>query len=101
MTKKYDPNVLYLTIKKVWFDKILSGIKTIEYREYKDYYHKKFCNNKYEYIVLQAGYSKDSPKLKAKIDKIDIQDINFTNDMLEINQKYYCIHIINPKLIIK
>ena len=32
---KLEKDILFLTIKRKWFDKILSGEKTIEYREVK------------------------------------------------------------------
>ncbi|WP_232297135.1 ASCH domain-containing protein [Capnocytophaga sp. oral taxon 329] len=35
-------NTLHLTIKKQWFDMILSGEKTEEYRDIKPYYNLRF-----------------------------------------------------------
>jgi len=37
-----DPKVLYLPIKKKWFDMIASGKKHEEYREIKDYWARRF-----------------------------------------------------------
>lgn len=96
---KKDKKVLFLTIKKYWFDKILSGEKTIEYREYKDYYHKKICNTNYTEILLQAGYSKTSPRLKAKITLIDVNEIVFDTELFSGKMEVYEIHLSNPKLV--
>ena len=46
---------LHLTLKKKWFDLILSGEKKEEYREIKDYWCKRFCSKewyKYEVEIL-------------------------------------------------
>jgi hypothetical protein len=90
-----DEKILFLTIKKYWFDKILSGEKTIEYREYKKYYINKFKNN-YTHIILQAGYNKNSPRLKAKIINIEIKKINIQdidNSLFIDVKKYFLIHL--------
>jgi len=44
---------LFLTIKRKWFDKILSGEKTIEYRAHKKFYINKF-KTEWKEIELQA-----------------------------------------------
>lgn len=36
------PKILHLTLKKKWFDMILSGVKKEEYREIKDYWARRF-----------------------------------------------------------
>lgn len=96
-----DKKILFLTIKKYWFDKILSGEKNIEYREYKKYYIEKF-KKEYDIILLQAGYSKNSPRLTAKIEKIELKEIdmkNINNTLFSENKKYYCIHLSNIDLV--
>lgn len=55
------PKVLHLTIKKKWFDMILSGDKTEEYREIKEYWNKRLIDREYDFICFRNGYSKDSP----------------------------------------
>lgn len=89
---------LFLTIKKVWLDKILSGEKNIEYREYKEYYHKKFCNVHYDEILLQAGYSKNSPRLQATIKEIKI-GTHKSNELFGFEINVYEIHLTNVKRI--
>lgn len=69
--------MLILPIKKKWFDMILSGEKTEEYREIKKYYETRFesvfgrctfgpdteCPVKE--IMFRNGYSKESPSFIA------------------------------------
>ena len=72
---------LHLTLKKKWFDMILSGQKKYEYRELKPYWRKRFvidgthppvCVTKYDYVLFSNGYSKDCPKMKVKLNHIFI-----------------------------
>ena len=66
--------MLTLTIKKKWFDMILSGEKKEEYREIKPYYDTRFRNvwsypaywNETHTIRFRNGYSKDSPSFVAE-----------------------------------
>lgn len=90
--------ILFLIIKKHWFNEILKGNKTIEYREYKEYYHNKFSKN-YSKIILQVGYYKNSLRLEAEIIKIDISENNVFNDLFNEQKKVYRIHLKNPKQI--
>lgn len=64
--------MLILPIKKQWFDKILSGEKTEEYREIKPYYTTRFTTidlldtsgqptNNEVWILFRNGYSSKSP----------------------------------------
>lgn len=65
--------ILYLTLKYEWFNKIKSGEKTIEYREIKPYFNKKFgqtLENKYKIVRFQRGYSKDAETMFFAIERI-------------------------------
>ena len=86
-------NTLFLTIKQKWFDKILSGEKTIEFREVKPYYEHKFKRN-YSKILLQAGYSPKSNRLEAEIILIEKKLITFPEQLFEM--ECFCIHLKNP-----
>lgn len=86
--------VLTLTLKKKWFDMILSGEKKEEYREVKDYWMKRLagiqgcgtsynftllCNaeNKckdYDIIVFKNGYSKDAPTIVIECKGIQVKE---------------------------
>jgi hypothetical protein len=75
---------LTLTLKKKWFDMILSGEKKEEYREIKPYWltrFKYYCNHddmmhelnyEYTHIIFKNGYSKDAPSFL-----IELNDIKF------------------------
>lgn len=63
---------MVLTIKKKWFDMIVSGEKKEEYREIKQYYKTRFNNlwagsliggKAKRHIRLRNGYSKTSPSI--------------------------------------
>lgn len=77
--KKGGMKVLTLTIKKKWYDMILSGEKKEEYRDIKKYYEKRFqtifgcgymsglkkeCPK--ETIRFRNGYREDSPSFVAE-----------------------------------
>jgi acetate kinase len=70
--------ILRLTLKKKWFDMILSGEKKEEYREIKRYWIHRLCNeieyelnygswdavfNKFDFIIFTNGYGKNAPTL--------------------------------------
>lgn len=69
---------LKLTLKKQWFDMILSGEKTEEYRDVKDYWVNRLCV-KYPKNVIAVGaklMDKHSG-LQFDLDKFDF--VEFTN----------------------
>jgi ASC-1-like (ASCH) protein len=49
---------LHLTLHREWFDLILSGEKTEEYREVKEYWRRRLEGQKYDQIIFRNGYSK-------------------------------------------
>lgn len=84
-------NVLTLTVSKQWFDMIVAGEKTEEYREIKPYWIKRLTTNcevaydvaaethcgevlyrPYTHVLFINGYRKDSPRIEKKIDSISI-----------------------------
>lgn len=83
--------VLTLTVGKHWFDKIVSGEKTEEYREIKPYWIKRLTTNcevaydvaaetycgkvlyrPYTHVLFINGYRKDSPRIEKEIKSITI-----------------------------
>jgi len=54
-------NVLYLTLKKKWFDLIASGAKKEEYRECKRYWQTRLLNHNFDAVCFRNGYGKDAP----------------------------------------
>jgi hypothetical protein len=63
---KHTEKILYLTLKKKWYDMILSGSKKEEYREIKPYWNKILLHKDYKFIIFKNGYSKDSPSMKVE-----------------------------------
>ena len=88
--------ILNLTLKKNWFDMILSGEKKEEYREVKDYWMKRLagikgcgtsynftllCNaenkfKEYDTIIFKNGYSKNAPTIVIECKGIDVKEGN-------------------------
>ena len=63
-------NTLHLTLKKKWFDMILSGKKTEEYREIKPYWANRFYSKKYHYITFRNGYAANAPQFTIELKSI-------------------------------
>ena len=89
--------VLTLTVSKQWFDMIVAGEKTEEYREIKPYWVSRLVNQKagsgeihfdgfcgyiaiigkleykpYTHVLFINGYRKDSPRIEKEIESITI-----------------------------
>jgi hypothetical protein len=103
------PNkVLKLTLKKIWFDMILSGRKKEEYREIKDYWvnrlteNKSYCQmgdsgyvineRKYDWVKFTNGYNKDSPSVTLKCEGIEISKGDSSIGAIE-NEYYFVIKL--------
>lgn len=87
-TKPKQPRLLKLTIEKKWFDMILAGEKTEDYREIKFYWAWRLTVNKectfngnekpkaelkdYDLVEFINGYSKKSPRLTVECKGLDI-----------------------------
>lgn len=57
-------SVLHLVLKHHWFDKIVSGEKTSEYRECSDYWNKRLTNKNYDTVVFHKGYTNTTATYK-------------------------------------
>lgn len=92
--------MLILSIKKKWFNMILSGEKKEEYRDIKPYYTVRFQHlwqgsliggESPREICLRNGYSKNSPSLIAKVSlSVGTGKAEWG---AEPNKKYYVLHI--------
>lgn len=91
-------------LKKQWYEKIKSGEKTIEYREVKNYWRRRFYNEigffpeqastmKPIPCKLRLGYTKEY--LKACISFIEVVDGKDTD--LAIDKPVYAIHLADVK----
>lgn len=96
--------MLILPIKKQWFDMILSGEKTEEYREIKPYYRSRLYHEGFldqyglpvlwqDWVLFRNGYSKNSPSFEAFC-TVDIR-IGKTEWGAEPNTEYYVLKILD------
>ena len=86
-----EKKVLTLTVNKQWFDMIVTGKKTEEYREIKPYWIKRLTTNcevlydvaaethygevlyrPYTHILFINGYRKNSPRIEKEFKSITI-----------------------------
>ena len=95
--------MLTLPIKKKWFDMILSGKKTEEYRDIKPYYSTRFRNvwgypaywGEEHEVIFRNGYSAESPSITA------VCTLSFGRGKPEwgakLYKRYYILRIIRIK----
>lgn len=72
-----DKKVLYLTLKKQYFDEIKAGKKTSEFRVYKESWIKRLTNpdgtfKHYDLILFQNGYHTNAPQMLVEFKGIKI-----------------------------
>lgn len=65
--KENNMKILHLTLKKKWFDMILSGEKKQEYREIKQYWKSRLLYKEHDIILFKNGYREDSPSLMIEL----------------------------------
>lgn len=70
-------NTLHLVLKHHWFDKIVSGEKTSEYRVCSEYWNKRLTNANYDTVVFHKGYTNTTAIYKI----ISIAITNEPNDL--------------------
>lgn len=69
-----EPKVLHLTIKRRWFNEILSGVKKVEYREAKDYWRRRLDGKHFDEVCFRNGYRQDSPFMRVEL--LDIREVD-------------------------
>ena len=55
--------ILHLNLYRKYFDAIVNGTKTIEYRAKTDYWKKRIEGREYDIIKFRNGYAKDAPTM--------------------------------------
>ena len=97
-------NTIHLNLKRKWFDMILSGEKTEEYRDIKPFYDKRFeplfptiIRNEVFYPIIDTitfsnGYAKDRPQFVIKIKEIE-KNTGKTFWGAELGKRYYVFHL--------
>jgi len=80
---KSEQKILHLTLRKKWFDMILSGKKQEEYREIKKYWNNRLLEGfsvgccvdglqpkKFDVVVFKNGYQKNAPSMVVELKSI-------------------------------
>jgi hypothetical protein len=57
------PRTLDVPIKRKWFDKIVDGKKTIEYRKFGSFWGSRLEGKQYDQIRFRNGYTSDAPEI--------------------------------------
>ena len=75
--KMVQKKVLHLTLRKEPFDEIRSGVKTIEYRDYKEHWIKRLMNpdgsfKSYDFVLFKNGYQAQAPEILLEFKGISI-----------------------------
>lgn len=89
--------ILHLTLKKKWFDMILSGEKKEEYREMKSYWHNRFLHENFEVpdvIRFVNGYGSDRPTMDVECKSIKT-DVGVPEWGAAYGELYYVISLGN------
>ena len=55
--------ILHLNLYRKYFDAIVNGTKTTEYRDRTEYWKKRIEYKEYDYIKFRNGYSKNAPTM--------------------------------------
>ena len=77
--KMNSMRILRLTLKKKWFDMILSGLKKEEYRRFKPHWERRLYHvfypaimqfREYDAVEFRNGYSADAPTILIECEEI-------------------------------
>ena len=66
--------VLHLNLFRKYFDAILNGEKTTEYREVTSYWSKRLEGRHYDVIQFRNGYAKVAPVMIVEYKGMDLDD---------------------------
>ena len=64
--------ILHLNLYRKYFDAIVDGTKTTEYRDKTDYWKRRIEGRKYDIIKFRNGYAKDAPTMLVEYKGYDI-----------------------------
>jgi ASC-1-like (ASCH) protein len=57
------PEILYLNLRREYFEAIARGKKRIEYRKRSPYWRKRLEGRKYDVILFRNGYARNAPEM--------------------------------------
>jgi ASC-1-like (ASCH) protein len=64
--------ILHLNLYRKYFDEIVEGTKTIEFRDKTDYWKKRLENREYDVIKFRNGYAKDAPTMLVEYNGLNL-----------------------------
>ena len=87
---------LHLTLKKEWFDLMVSGEKRTEYRSPSNWI-KSRLEKQYDTVKFVNGYGKDKPYFICEYKGFEISQeekiVRFNTSKIDINKDDYIIHL--------
>lgn len=88
--------ILHLTLKKVWFDLMVSGEKQFEYRTPSDWIATRLTKD-YDVIKFVNGYGNDKPYFICEYNGYEISEkddvVSYNNSTVEVENGDYIIHL--------
>ena len=74
VSKTVEPKPLFLILKGTYFDQIIAGTKTIEYRDNTPFYTSRLMRDgkyrNFETVIFQEGYNKNARRMTVEIEKV-------------------------------
>ena len=70
--------ILHLNLYRKYFDAILKGDKTIEYRDITPYWSKRLEGRYYDVIKFRNGYAKVAPEMVVEYCGVNV--VNYKNE---------------------
>ncbi len=89
-------NTLHLTLKKVWFDLMVSGVKRFEYRKPSNWIATRLAKD-YDVIKFVNGYGNDKPYFVCEYNGYEVSQkdnvVSYNSSNVEVEQGDYIIHL--------
>ena len=74
VSNEVEPKPLFLILKGTYFDQIIAGTKTIEYRDHTPFYTSRLMRDgkyrNFETVIFQEGYNKNARRMTVEIEKV-------------------------------
>jgi hypothetical protein len=85
--QRHKKSVLFLTLKKEFFDAIKAGTKKKEYREIKPWSTTRLVGKHYDCVLFQNGYNKGAPQILVEYLGYKIKDDVYVINLGEIKEQ--------------
>lgn len=74
VSKKIEPKPLFLILKGIYFDQIIAGTKSIEYRSHTPFYTSRLMRDgkyrNFKTVIFQEGYNKNARRMTVEIERV-------------------------------